>query len=73
VVCWYLNVYGLGRIATEFWRLPDAHLAHERLMGLSRGQWLSAAMVGIGAVLLPILARRDSEKLGGWMTARASR
>jgi phosphatidylglycerol:prolipoprotein diacylglycerol transferase len=70
VGCWFLIVYGVGRIATEFWRLPDAHLAHERIMGMSRGQWLSAAMVGFGLVLLPILARRDSEKLGGWVSRK---
>jgi len=34
---WFLIVYGVLRIATEFWRLPDAHLAVQRPMGMSRG------------------------------------
>ncbi|MFO0833376.1 MAG: prolipoprotein diacylglyceryl transferase [Phycisphaerales bacterium] len=44
----FLMVYGVLRIVTEFWRLPDAQLAVQRVLGLSRGQWLSAAMVVIG-------------------------
>jgi len=52
----FLMVYGVGRIATEFVRLPDTHLG--RTLGLSRGQWLSAAMVVIGAVLLVWVMRK---------------
>ena len=44
----FLMVYGVLRIVTEFWRLPDAQLAVQRVLGLSRGQWLSAVMVAIG-------------------------
>lgn len=70
VGCWFLIVYGLGRIATEFWRLPDDQFAVQRIAGLSRGQWLSAAMVVVGVVVLPLVSKRRVERLGGWLTAR---
>jgi phosphatidylglycerol:prolipoprotein diacylglycerol transferase len=71
----FLITYGLGRIATEYWRLPDAHLRVQRAMGLSRGQWLSAAMVVGGIVLLVWVAGRARRRrargeplptYGGW-------
>lgn len=48
----FFVIYGVLRILTEVWRLPDAQFAEGRPMGLSRGQWLSAAMIaaGIGIV-----------------------
>ncbi|MBL8746244.1 MAG: prolipoprotein diacylglyceryl transferase [Phycisphaerae bacterium] len=65
----FFIVYGLGRIATEFIRLPDAHLAVQRYAGLSRGQWLSALMVVAGvAILLWISGRSKQPPLGGWAT-----
>jgi len=71
----FLMVYGVGRVATEFIRLPDAHLQMQRIAGLSRGQWLSVAMVVIGAGLLWWVVRRSrAAPLGGWATAvRAQR
>ncbi|MCC6228664.1 MAG: prolipoprotein diacylglyceryl transferase [Phycisphaerales bacterium] len=47
----FLMIYGMLRIVTEFWRLPDAQLAVQRVLGLSRGQWLSAVMVALGVGL----------------------
>jgi phosphatidylglycerol:prolipoprotein diacylglycerol transferase len=67
VGCWFLIVYGLGRIATEFWRLPDDQFAVQRIAGLSRGQWLSVAMVVAGLIVLPIVSRRGVERMGGWL------
>jgi phosphatidylglycerol:prolipoprotein diacylglycerol transferase len=66
VGCWFLITYGVLRVATEVWRLPDAHLVHGRVLGLSRGQWLSAMMVVFGAVALSVLLRRGGAKVGGW-------
>ena len=64
---WFLIVYGAGRVATEFVRLPDAHLEVQRLLGLSRGQWMSVAMIVAGAVLLWWVVRRSgAEPVGGW-------
>lgn len=63
---WFLMTYGVMRIITEFWRLPDAHLHTPRVLGLSRGQWLSAVMVAVGAVALVIVQRRPVGRIGGW-------
>lgn len=71
VSAWFLIVYGAGRITTEFWRLPDAHLSFQRVLGLSRGQWLSALMVLAGVALLALLARRATPVFAGW--GRAAR
>ncbi|MEL7482990.1 MAG: prolipoprotein diacylglyceryl transferase family protein, partial [Planctomycetota bacterium] len=62
----FLLTYGVLRIATELVRLPDGNLAVQRIMGLSRGQWLSAGMVAIGVVVLVWRLRSKAEKLGGW-------
>lgn len=60
---WYLIIYGVLRIATEFLRQPDPGVP--MLGGLSRGQVLSVLMVVLGAVLLWICARRRVEPLPG--------
>lgn len=73
VGCWFLISYGVGRVLTEFVRLPDAHLSTQQILGLSRGQWLSVLMVVAGAVLLGVVSRRG-EPMGGWLKpARGSR
>lgn len=64
--CWFMMTYGVLRITTEVWRLPDAHLEAARVLGLSRGQWLSAAMVLAGALLLLVVTRRGGTPMGGW-------
>ncbi len=64
--CWFFIAYGVMRVVTEIWRLPDAHLAHQRILGLSRGQWLSVGMVAAGAIGLAIIIRRGGERVGGW-------
>jgi phosphatidylglycerol:prolipoprotein diacylglycerol transferase len=65
ISAWFLLIYGVLRIATEFYRLPDAHLTVERILGLSRGQWLSAGMILAGAVLLAwCTTRRGATKFG---------
>lgn len=63
---WFLILYGVLRVVTEIWRLPDDHLLHPRLLGLSRGQWLSVAMVLIGLATLRIVTKRAIEPIGGW-------
>ena len=62
--CWYLIIYGILRILTEFFRQPDEGVA--LLAGLSRGQVLSILMVLAGVVILRICAKRDVEPLGGF-------
>lgn len=67
VGAWFLMGYGVMRVATEFWRLPDAGVT--RVLGLSRGQQLSALMIVAGAAVLWVCSRRATEKLGGWSKA----
>lgn len=69
---WFLISYGVLRVVTELWRLPDADLAVQRILGLSRGQWLSVVMVVAGLVgLLVIRLRGSPELFGGWGRGRA--
>jgi phosphatidylglycerol:prolipoprotein diacylglycerol transferase len=65
---WFLIVYGVLRVLTEVWRLPDSQFADGRPFGLSRGQWLSVVMVACGAAMLWRAVRRPGPKLGGWWT-----
>ena len=68
VGAWFLMVYGVLRVLTEFWRLPDTQFGDDgRPFGLSRGQWLSVLMVVIGAIAAWICARRKVPKVGGWL------
>ncbi|MBX9738178.1 MAG: prolipoprotein diacylglyceryl transferase [Phycisphaerales bacterium] len=75
VAAWWLIVYGALRVVTEIWRLPDAQFigAAARPLGLSRGQWLSVAMVGVGVAVLIWATRRAAPKLGGWAGGRPGR
>lgn len=68
----FLVVYGVGRVLTEFVRLPDAHLSVQRVLGMSRGQWLSVAMVVLGALLLRHARRAGRQALGGWSAKAAT-
>ena len=68
--CWFLIAYGLMRIGTEFVRLPDDHLADPRIMGLTRGQWLSGLMIAAGVGFLFWVSRRSVERLGGWSRSK---
>jgi phosphatidylglycerol---prolipoprotein diacylglyceryl transferase len=67
---WFFISYGILRVITEIWRLPDSHLAVQRIMGLSRGQWLSVAMVVAGVTALVVVKRIGGERMGGWGTMR---
>ncbi len=64
--CWFLIVYGLLRIAAEVVRLPDTQFVQGRPLGMSRGQWLSAAMVVGGGVVLAWIVTKGGPKMGGW-------
>lgn len=65
VGAWFLILYGMMRMITEIWRLPDDHLSNPLPLGFSRGQWLSAAMVLIGFIALRIVSKRNVERIGG--------
>jgi phosphatidylglycerol:prolipoprotein diacylglycerol transferase len=67
----FLVAYGVGRVATEFIRLPDAHFGSAgQIAGLSRGQWLSVGMVAAGVALWVVSARSASALVGGWSGAK---
>ena len=51
--CAFLIIYGILRIITEIWRLPDEGVS--RTFGLSRGQLLSAAMIIAGIATMAFL------------------
>jgi phosphatidylglycerol:prolipoprotein diacylglycerol transferase len=68
--CW-LMLYGVLRIVTEIWRLPDAQFTDGRPLGLSRGQWFSAAMVGFGLLVLIWSVKRAGPRIGGWLGSTA--
>jgi len=57
--------YGVLRIVGEFFREPDTHIGYQWLQ-LTRGQWLSVALVGVGIALLWTMSRRAVEPMGGW-------
>lgn len=66
----FLVTYGVLRVVTEFWRLPDAGI--DRVLGLSRGQWLSVGMVAGGLFLAWLVRRAKQPKLGGWARTTVS-
>ena len=72
VGAWFLISYGVLRVATEFWRLPDSHLVHQRILGLSRGQWLSVPMIVVGVIGLMRLRRSRTPPMGGWQRPAAT-
>jgi len=73
ITAWFLIVYGILRVVTEIWRLPDAQFAVGRPLGLSRGQWFSTAMVAVGLLLLWRIVSVGGQRLGGWSRCSADR
>ncbi len=72
VGCWFLITYGVLRVIAEFFRLPDAQFGDAgRMLGFSRGQWLSLLMV-VGGVGTLLWIRSLKEKaIGGWLKPTA--
>jgi len=58
--------YAVLRIVGEQFRKPDAHIGFDWL-GLTRGQWLSLALLAAAIGLAVWAWRRDAPRLGGWM------
>lgn len=61
----FLFIYPIARFLGENYRMPDAHLGFQAL-GLTRGQWLSIAMLVISAVLVHRWRRSTAKPHGGW-------
>jgi phosphatidylglycerol:prolipoprotein diacylglycerol transferase len=67
VAGWFLVAYAVLRIIIEqFFRLPDADIPGAVVLGFSRGQWLSAGILMVGAALWLVAARSAGARLGGW-------
>lgn len=49
--------YGLARFFIEYFREPDSYLGLG-LLGLSRGQWLTLPLIGVGVIVLFLSLRR---------------
>ncbi len=62
---WFGVLYCLARIVGEQFRMPDPHIGFQ-LFGLTRGQWLSFAVLGVALVWLVVAYRSKRPKLGGW-------
>jgi len=69
VTGWFILTYGLLRICTEVVRQPDEGVA--LVMGLQRGQLLSAVMVAAGLLMIIICARRSAPPVCGLHTKSA--
>ncbi|WP_413584899.1 prolipoprotein diacylglyceryl transferase [Bdellovibrio sp. HCB274] len=61
----FIVLYALVRIADEHFRMPDAQIGFQWL-GLTRGQWLSIAMLAVGFLLMFVWGRSGSLKISGW-------
>lgn len=61
----FVITYAIVRILDEQFRMPDAHIGFQWL-GLTRGQWLSIAMLGFGIILLVLWGLRPSLPISGW-------
>ena len=62
---WFGVLYCLARIVGEQFRLPDAHIGYQWL-GLTRGQWLSFALLAAAIIYLVMAYRGKGPKVGGW-------
>ncbi|MFS4460833.1 prolipoprotein diacylglyceryl transferase [Bdellovibrio sp. HCB2-146] len=61
----FVVLYAIVRILDEHFRMPDAHIGFQWL-GLTRGQWLSIAMLTVGLILMFAWSRASSLKIPGW-------
>jgi phosphatidylglycerol---prolipoprotein diacylglyceryl transferase len=58
-------LYGVARIVGEQFRMPDPQIGFQ-LWGLTRGQWLSVALLLGGILFLVIVSRRNVAPMGGF-------
>ena len=65
ITAWFGILYAIARIIGEQFRMPDTQIGFQAL-GLTRGQWLSAAMLFGGILLLVLTTRSSSKKIKGW-------
>ena len=61
----FFCLYAVFRVVGEQFRMPDLHIGFQ-LFGLTRGQWLSLALLIIGLICLAYWNSRKAEPMGGW-------
>lgn len=61
-------LYSIARIFGEQYRLPDAQIGYE-LFGMTRGQWISVALMLGSLVYLVYSIRRDAAPMGGFRSS----
>jgi phosphatidylglycerol---prolipoprotein diacylglyceryl transferase len=61
----FFIAYGIVRTITELYRMPDAHIGFDSFH-MTRGQWLSLAMVVVGVVCGILWSRSGSVWIPGW-------
>lgn len=62
----FVICYAAVRIFNEMFRQPDLQLGFQ-LFGLTRGQWLSIAMMAVGLVIMVYWRSTQSQTIHGWM------
>lgn len=62
---WFIILYAAFRIIQEQFRMPDLHIGFQ-LLGLTRGQWLSLAMLAVGCFITFYWSRTSSIYVNGW-------
>lgn len=64
-------LYAIARILGEQFRMPDAEIGFQ-LLNLTRGQWLSVAMMAFAGLLMWYSLKQKSKPLGGWLASKNS-
>ena len=62
----FIICYAIMRIFNEMFRMPDIQIGFQWL-GLTRGQWLSAAMLVFGFGMLFYWSRTQTQVVHGWL------
>lgn len=70
ISAWFGTLYCTARIIGEQFRMPDVQIGFQ-LWGLTRGQWLSIAMLSVAIAILIWAYRRRVPRIGGWNPQRA--
>lgn len=62
----FIICYAIVRIGNEMFRMPDIQIGFQAL-GLTRGQWLSVAMLALGVFMLFYWYRTQTQTVHGWL------
>lgn len=69
----FCMAYAAMRIVNEFFRMPDSHLLDREFaaVGITRGQWLSVLLFGLGVFVVVLALRLKTPAMGGWRRVNA--